>query len=358
MENFLDVVSVLVISFVFCVVSVKLLKPLAVYINLVDKPGGRKKHVGAVPLVGGIAIFGSVALSSFVLIQQITFLRFFILAGGLIVFLGMLDDRYQLGARSRLVGQFLISCVFVYGLNIHIHTFGNLAGIGPLEAGWLGYVFTVLSLVGVTNAMNMLDGLDGLVGGVSLVSFLGLSILFALNGHSSLYVLCLIFIGAISAFLVFNLTGNRGVRKVFLGDAGSMFLGLALGVLLISGSQQVNVAFEPITALWFVMLPMTDMFTIMYRRIKRGRSPMTPDRTHVHHIFLRAGMTKRSALLWLLLIQSLLIFIGWYSVEVVSETFSFMLALMFVAGYQYAMKRSWKLIRWFRRRGGMIPLNG
>lgn len=344
---------ILAFSFVATLGGVSLLKPIAFWANLVDKPGGRKQHDGLIPLIGGIAIYLSVVLTTFIFLEQPIFIRLFLLAGGLIVFMGMIDDRYDLSARTRLVGQLLICSIFVYGLEVRIDSFGDLFGLGEMHAGILAYPLTILSLMGAMNAFNFLDGMDGLVGSVAIVSFVGLVALFGNNGDMNFQYLCMAFVGATSAFLIFNIFGQPGgrrVQKVFMGDAGSMFLGLSLGVLLINGSQGESPAFSPITSLWLVLLPMTDMFTIMYRRIRRGRSPMAPDRTHIHHMLLRAGFKKHQTLNIMVLMQLLFVSIGIVVLEQgYPEVASFILVVIFVLLYQLMMKRSWRLIRWARR---------
>lgn len=347
-------IIILAFSFFTAFAIVRILKPIAFWANLVDKPGGRKKHDGLIPLVGGIAIYLSVFVSTVLFLEQPIFIRLFLMAGGLLVFLGMVDDRYDLSPRSRIVGQILICSLFVYGLDVRIESFGDLLGLGELDAGILSYPLTVLSLMGAMNAFNFLDGMDGLVGSVAMVSFVGLVALFGANGDVNFQLLSMSFVGATGAFLVFNIWGKpqrRNFKKVFMGDAGSMFLGLSLGVLLIKGSQGEEAAFSPVTSLWLVLLPMTDMFTIMYRRIKRGRSPMAPDRTHIHHMLLRAGFKKHQTLHVMVLIQLAFVSLGIFIMERgYPELTSFVLAVAFVLLYQLIMKRSWRLIRWARRR--------
>ncbi len=345
--------GILAVSFILAFLCVKILKPLAYWVELVDKPGGRKKHQGVIPLIGGVAIYASVSITSLIFLEQPIFIRLFLLAGGLIVFMGMIDDRYDISARFRLVGQLIICGIFVYGLDVHIDSFGDILGIGELNPGWLGYPLTILSLMGVINAFNMLDGMDGLVGSITMVCFAGLVALFGANGNTTFQMLSMAFVGAIGAFLIFNIWGNPGhknLKKIFMGDAGSMFLGLSVGVLVIYGSQGPVNAFAPVTALWLVLLPMTDMFTIMYRRIRRGRSPMAPDRTHIHHILLRAGFSKTNTLHIMVFVQVLFVGLGvWVVSSGFSEAFSFFLALGFVVAYQILMKRSWRFIRWKKR---------
>jgi len=121
-------------------------------------------------------------------------------------------------------------------------------------------------------------------------------------------------------------------------------------VLLVHGSQPGVAAFTPATALWFVLLPITDMFTIMYRRIKRGRSPMAADRTHIHHILMRAGFSAKQTLYVMLVVQGAFVVTGILTLKVgVPEWMSFCLAILFVAAYQILLRRSWRFIRWSKR---------
>ncbi len=346
--------GVLIAAFAITFAIIKTLKPIACMIGLVDKPGGRKRHNGAIPLIGGIAIFCGVFLSVYIFVDQPLFIRLFMVGGSLLVFMGAVDDRYNLSARFRLVGQLLIASIFVYGLDTQLSNFGNLFGMGDINVGWFGYPLAILALLGAINAFNMLDGMDGLVGGISLISFVGLIYLFGASGSLVLSLLCTAFVGALSAFLIFNLWGNKPrsrLAKIFMGDAGSMFIGLSVGVLLIQGSQSEAVAFSPLAAMWFVLLPMTDMATIIYRRVKRGRSPMAPDRTHIHHVLMRAGFTPIQTLQIMLLCQSLLVLLGVLTVtQNIAEPVSFIGILLFVAMYQLLLKRSWQFIRWNKRR--------
>lgn len=348
-------IAVLVVAFAVTFGMVKLLQPLAYMVELVDKPGGRKQHDGVVPLIGGIAVFSGIFLTGYLFLDQPTFIRMFMIGGGFMVFLGAIDDRYDISPRVRVVAQVLIASIFVYGLGIYLENFGDLLGLGEIHVGWFGYLLAILSLVGVVNAFNMLDGIDGLVGALALISFAGLAFLFSNAGQVNLALLSILFIGAISAFLVFNIWGTpsrkKRINKVFMGDAGSMLVGLSLGVLLIYGSQGAAPAFKPTAAIWFVLLPMTDMFTLMYRRVRRGKSPLAPDRTHIHHILIRAGFKPWQTLFILVVLQSMLVFIGVSMMQYgVSEVVSFASAVGLVLLYQLWMKRSWRFIRWSKRR--------
>ena len=349
----------LIAAFVVTFVMIKLLQPFAYWLELVDKPGGRKTHDGIVPLVGGIAVFSGLFISAYVFLDQPIFIRFFMLGCAFMVFLGAVDDRYDISPRTRLIGQVLIACIFVYGLQITLSSFGNLFGYGDVKVGWFGYVLAVLSLVGVVNAFNMLDGIDGLVGSLGLICFVGLAYLFGMANLFNVSLLAVLFVGALSAFLIFNIWGTpskqKRINKIFMGDAGSMLLGLAVGVLLIFGAQPETGAFKPVVAIWFVLLPMTDMFTLMYRRVRRGKSPVAPDRTHIHHILVRAGFKPWQALYILVLTQAALVMTGIVlSLYGLPDVVSFSCAIAFVGLYQLLMKRSWRFIRWNKKRYTLI----
>ncbi|WP_053979368.1 undecaprenyl-phosphate alpha-N-acetylglucosaminyl 1-phosphate transferase [Marinagarivorans algicola] len=346
--------AVLGVAFLVTVAAVKVIRPLAVSVGLVDKPGGRKQHDGAIPLIGGLAMFVGLFLSSYIMLEQPTFVRVFMLGGAMIVFMGAMDDRYDISARFRLVAQLLIAALFVYGLKLGVASFGNLLGLGEIRLGWLGYPFALVAIIAVINAVNMLDGIDGLVGGLGLTSFMGLALLyFGASGLNTAW-LCFALVGALMGFLVFNLWGkpsHKRFKKVFMGDAGSMFVGLALAVLLLYGASEQTAAFKPVTALWFVLLPLTDMITLMYRRVKRGKSPLSPDRTHIHHILMRAGFNSRQTLYIMLFVQLVLVCMGMmFNYLPGAEAISFSCCLVFVLAYQLLMKRSWRFIRWNKRR--------
>lgn len=345
----------LLVAFMATFGMIKILQPFAYLIDLVDKPGGRKHHNGVIPLTGGISVFVGIFITAYLFLDQPIFIRLFMVGGGFIVFIGAVDDRYDISPRLRLVGQILVASIFVYGLDMYLQNFGNLIGFGDVSVGWLGYPLAVLSLVGVVNAFNMLDGMDGLIGSMTIITFLGLAFLFNAAGQSNMGLLAILFVGAISAFLIFNIWGKpsreRKIGKTFMGDAGSMFLGLSVGVLVIFGSQGESASFSPCVAVWFVLFPMTDMFTLMYRRVRRGKSPLAPDRTHIHHILMRAGFNSWQSLYILVAAQALLVACG-VAIEVlgIPEYISFLGVVSFIGMYQLLMRRAWRFVRWNKRR--------
>ncbi|MNU86059.1 Undecaprenyl-phosphate alpha-N-acetylglucosaminyl 1-phosphate transferase [compost metagenome] len=152
-------------------------------------------------------------------------------------------------------------------------------------------------------------------------------------------------------YLLVNLNIPPFKRKIFLGDAGSMFLGFVIGYLVLFGSQhhELEQAFRPVTALWLIGLPLMDMVGIMIRRIRKGQSPLRPDRNHLHHILLHAGFTSREALLLIVVANLGIVFFGIFSEQVqLPEWLMMALYLLLFAAYSYCLSHAWKLGRWVK----------
>lgn len=272
-----------------------LLRPLAVAIGLVDLPDARKSHQGPIPLIGGVAIF--IAVGAACLVPQATGLSAgapeivsFLLGGLLLVCVGLVDDYIELSPFARLLAQTAAAIAMIYG-GIVLSDLGNLTPSG--DTLWLGILaapFTIFATIGVINALNMCDGLDGLSGSQALVSLTGFGIALSLWGYGGHAGLLLVLAGGVIGFLLFNMRlPGRSRAAIFLGDAGSMFLGFALTWFAISLSQGPKRVLHPAAALWFIMVPIMDAVAMMLRRMIKGRSPFSPDREHLHHILLLAG---------------------------------------------------------------------
>jgi undecaprenyl-phosphate alpha-N-acetylglucosaminyl 1-phosphatetransferase len=279
----------------------RLMHPVAVLIDLLDKPCNRKQHTGSVPLIGGIAVFGGLAVAMLFSAELALHSRLFLVSAAMMVFIGMLDDKYDLSVRIRLIGQLIAASVIIFGGDLYISNLGNLFGLGAVDMGMAGIVFTYLAVLAAMNAYNMIDGIDGLLGSMGIISFFSIGLLAAINGHAELQLIATLAGFALIPFLFCNLSISKRYRKVFMGDAGSMFVGLAVVWLLTLATQSKFTSAEtaiisPATSLWLVAVPIMDMVTIMVRRAKNGVNPTTPDRDHVHHFYMRAGYCPRKTL--------------------------------------------------------------
>ncbi len=311
-------------SFLF----IEFVTPISVWAGLVDKPNTvRKHHVGDVPLAGGIAVFISTLIGCFIWLgAELVAIKIFLLASTVVVFIGVLDDKYELSVRARLVGQIVISLLLVVGAQTNLSRLGDLFGLGSIYLGpEFSFLLTAFSVVAVINAFNMLDGMDGLLGCVSIVPLMSVGFLMFNSGSNTLASLAMIMSAAIVPFLIYNIgVGGKKFSKIFLGDAGSMFLGLGVLFLMISGSQGTAPSFRPVTALWLTAIPLMDLATVTARRIYNKTPIFSADKEHLHHVLRRAGFSDFQILFAVVIISMIFAVVGiWGEFREVSESVMF-----------------------------------
>ncbi|WP_189644599.1 UDP-N-acetylglucosamine 2-epimerase [Luteimonas gilva] len=283
------------------------MRPWARRIGLVDKPDGRKRHRGRIPLIGGLCFFLGTLVGLSYLGYFDRFVSSLMAGAALIVVAGVLDDANDLSVRSRLAVEAGAIALVIAASNIYV----DELGIYGLRLGVLGIPFTIVAIIGVINAFNMLDGIDGLAASVAMTS-IGAILLFDQTGWASPGVLLLlqVLFAALIPYLCVNLGWPDG-RKIFMGDAGSTLIGFLLAWSLVFLSHGKVERLAPISVLWCVALPIMDTLAVMYRRIRQGRSPFKPDRQHLHHLVLDAGIPPRMALILIVAGSGLLILIGY-----------------------------------------------
>lgn len=320
------------IAFTITVITILALRPVAVRINLIDRPGGRKTHHGEVPIIGGVGMFIGTACGLFFAPVPLPFLPPLLSALLLMVLTGMLDDRFHLSPWTRLPFQFAAAAIVVFGTNTHISMLGSLFGLGELALpGLSGQLFSVFLLVALINAFNMLDGMDGLAGMAGMVAFIALAQLSIEKQDVSTAIVCSIAAASTTAFLIFNapIPGN-GRLRCFMGDAGSTFLGLALGwtVLRLSGSDTNHIS--PIAVTWIIALPVLELICSVFRRLLNGQSPFHADAAHFHHLLIKAGFNVRATFALFTLAATLFALIGMTLINLKSTDLS-NLALLIAA---------------------------
>ena len=286
-------------SFFTCWLAIVALRPLAVAVDLVDRPGGRKTHHGDVPIVGGLAMFVGIVLGVGLLPVPGNNAGAFLAACAVLVTVGLIDDRFDLSPWTRFPGQITAAVVLIVGSGTTVTTLGDLFGHGPIDFSGLGsLLFTVFIIISAINAFNMLDGMDGLAGTVALASYVAIAYIAASAGLSTPLAISLVMIGVVCAFLIFNVPlRSNGRAQCFMGDAGSTVLGVSVAWLFIQISQAPGPV-KPISAvntLWFVALPVYELVWSTIRRVIRGVSPFKADSDHFHHMLLKAGFSTRSA---------------------------------------------------------------
>ena len=319
-----------VLTFVVTVVFMFVLRPIASAVGLVDVPGGRKKHGMPVPLIGGIAM--SVALGfGTTLVDHPEFWNPSILGIYLLVVVGTVDDRFDLPPNVRLIAQSCAAMLVVFASGITITNLGQPLFF-KLPLGLLSVPFTLLFIMTLINAFNLTDGIDGLAGGLALLSLIAMAIV---GVNTDVFSLILLLIAVVLAFLIFNFPLHvvQPVRT-FMGDAGSTFLGLAIASIGVWLSQGVEPRIAPVIGLWFVAVPVFDLFSTIIRRSTEGKSPFAPDHGHLHHVLVDCGLSRRATLAWMLILAGVCVAIG-----VLGDRFDLpdgvMLVGWFVAGTAY-----------------------
>lgn len=270
--------------------------------HLLDIPDARKIHSGMVPRIGGIAIAVSTLLTVALCAVYSPQIAGFIIGSAVIVLFGVLDDRVDLDYRIKFSGQ-IVAAIIAFMSGISIETLPFLEGVSlpPVIACPL----TILILLGATNAFNLLDGLDGLAAGCASLSLLAIAALALVSTpEANLVVVILASLGGILGFLRYN----THPAVVYMGDAGSQFLGFVIGALAILLIDSGGGALRPALILPLLGLPVIDTAMVMLLRIREGRSPFSPDRNHIHHKLLSIGLKHHEAVGTIYLVQATIVF--------------------------------------------------
>jgi UDP-GlcNAc:undecaprenyl-phosphate/decaprenyl-phosphate GlcNAc-1-phosphate transferase len=287
--------------------AIFVLRRVAEPLGLVDRPNDRKHHVGEVPLIGGLAMITGLLVGAVWYGRFHYFAEMLLGTSVVLAVVGTLDDRHDLSVRVRLAVQIASILTVIATTGVYIHTLGHIFGY-QLELGWLGIPLTVAAVIGLLNAFNMMDGIDGLAGGLTLVSIGAIALFTRADPLHGMLVLMALLATAVLPYLAVNM-GFLG-RKIFMGDAGSMVVGYLLAWSLIRLSQSPRTHLSPVDVLWCVALPVLDTLAVMYRRLREGQSPFKPDRGHIHHILLRAGLSPRAALITLVALAAAVAILG------------------------------------------------
>lgn len=261
-----------------------LLIPLAGRHGLLDVPNGRHDHARPTPLVGGMGIFAGVLTAALLRGDLTPSFIAYLAAAGLVLLAGIVDDRRDMPWRLRIVVQACAALILAIG-GVQAVSIGHL-----LQFGIWAIPFSVFATVGSINAINMIDGCDGLAGSLVMIALIFFVALAAAAGNAALAANLLLIVGALVAFLAFNLRRpGLPAARLFLGNGGSALLGLTVVWAAFSLAQTPGNASAGIVAPWLVAIPLIDCVVVMLRRLLEGRSPFCADRNHLHHLLRDAG---------------------------------------------------------------------
>jgi UDP-GlcNAc:undecaprenyl-phosphate GlcNAc-1-phosphate transferase len=295
-----------IVGMVVTMVCLPVLGRLANKWLIIDHPGVRKVHSMPIPRVGGVAMALGVFIAALLTIDLQVADRWFLIAAAVLLIFGVLDDRFDLDYRIKLIGQLLAVSIVVLAGDVRIHSIALDDRLWLPD--WVCFPLTVFFLVGVTNAVNLADGLDGLAGGTTFLCLCAVALLSSIGVPGSSTALALAFAGAVLGFLRFN----THPASVFMGDAGSQLLGFGIGVLAIRATQSMTSEISAAIPILLLAVPILDTLSVMVQRVGEGRSPFSPDKNHIHHKLLALGFGHHQAVMVIYVVQGALFVIAYF----------------------------------------------
>jgi len=325
---------------------IPLVRRVAPRLGLVDMPDPRKVHTVPIPRVGGWGITLGTLLPLLLVLRLDPLVQSFLIGGAILFAFGIWDDARTLGHWPKFVGQLAAVGAVVYYGDLWVSRVPFIDGTLPAD---LGKPFTMFALIGVINAINHSDGLDGLAGGESVLSLIALAILGYMSDSPLVLSISLATIGGIFGFLRYN----SHPAYVFMGDSGSQVLGFTLGFLVVYLTQVANTALSGALPLLILGLPIADILSVLYQRIRAGMNWFKATRNHVHHRLLQLGFDHSETVVIIYLVQAAFV-VGAVLARYESDS---TVTLIYVAGISVlfwalhaAERRHWRLPR-----GGLEP---
>lgn len=335
-------------SFFISFIAIPSIIRIAEIKHLFDEPDHRKTHSSKTPTLGGIAIFAGLIFSlTFWSTQtEVVELQYIICSTILLFFMGIKDDLFNLVAYKKLIGQLLASFILVHYAGIKITTFYGLFGIDDLQT-IPSYLLSIFTIVVITNSFNLIDGIDGLAAIVGIISSVAFGYWF-LTAHVMQYaILSSCIAGALLGFFYYN----KSPAKIFMGDTGSLIVGVVLSILaikfiemnrILDKSHPNKVLSVPVVTLAILVIPMFDTLRVFSLRILQGRSPFSADKNHIHHLFLFLGFSHSKTILWLAVFNISTIFVVVYFQNIKGELllfFLFSICLIFSSILAYKVRK-------------------
>lgn len=306
------------IGFILVYLSIPTIIHVSKVKHLYDEPNERKATKKIVPTLGGVAIFIGLTLSTIIGTSDYTFheLKYLIAAITIMFFVGLKDDIVTISARKKLYMQILTAIILITLGDFRFTSLHGLLGIYEINyiSSFIISCFTIIVLI---NAFNLIDGIDGLASGVSILVASTLGTWFLLSGHKEYGIMCYGLVGSLIAFFLYNVFGNT--NKIFMGDTGSLILGITMSIIIIkfnefniNSSSPVAISSAPAVSLGVLILPIIDTLRVFFIRISEGKSPFTPDMNHIHHKLLKIGHSHLHSTMIIIAINSVFVAMGFF----------------------------------------------
>lgn len=264
--------------------------------KLYDVPNERKVNKIVIPNLGGIALFVGISIGTLIGILKNSFPDWRFISATMIIlfFIGIKDDILIISARKKFAAQILCALILILLGNIRLTNLHGLFGLNEINYS-LSVFISLLTIIGTVNALNLIDGIDGLAASIGTMACIIFGFIFFRTDQINYAVLCAATTGSLVSFFVYNVYGKK--NKIFMGDTGSLILGLILCVSAIEynestiGQNEVLFRLSPVLSLSILAVPLFDMVRIFSIRILRRKSPFSPDMNHIHHKFLKLGLS-------------------------------------------------------------------
>lgn len=277
------------ISFLMVILSVPAIINIARAKKLFEPFEQRKVHKQRVPPLGGVAIFIGFTLAIIILTNgsDFNFIKYLVAGIILMFFVGLKDDLLVISPRKKIIIQLWAALILIILGNIRITNFHGMVGIYEIPY-WSSVLVSVFIIVVITNAFNLIDGVDGLAAGLAILAVTVMGFWFYVTANYQLSIICLALVGSLAGFFIYNVFGHS--CKLFMGDSGSLTVGIILSSLIIKFNE-LNVAsatafhFDtaPVISFAFIIVPLVDTLRVMTIRLAQRRSPFLPDKNHIHH---------------------------------------------------------------------------
>ncbi|MFN8291556.1 MAG: MraY family glycosyltransferase [Chitinophagaceae bacterium] len=311
----LDILLTASVAFIITFLAIPVVIQIAEQKKLYDVPDERKVHTRLIASLGGVGIFGGFLLASLLSVQGYLNpeFQYFFAAALVIFFLGLKDDLMILSATKKFIGQIIAASILIHLGGIRLDSMHGLLGFNELPEGF-SLALSYLTIIVVMNSFNLIDGVDGLASSLGILTMVVFGSYFFAVGYQAYALLAFSMAGSLVAFLIFN----HQPAKIFMGDSGSLMIGLINSILVIkfisiSDSPAVAIQVPAAVAVGFavLMVPLLDTLRVFSIRILNGRSPFTPDRNHVHHLLLDRGMSHAAVTFTCVTVNILFILMAW-----------------------------------------------
>ena len=292
--------------------------------HLFDEPDERSAHTSRTPTLGGLAIFAGFVISSslWVNVEQMPYFQFVIAACLVVFFIGIKDDILIIAPVTKFSGQITAALILIIFGGIRISNLHGFFGIHEISY-ITSTLITLLTILVVINGFNFIDGVDGLSASIGIVTAGAFTYWFLWSKNFQLATIALSLIGSLFAFFLFNVFGEK--NKIFMGDTGSLIIGLILSALVIEFNElntdktkECSIYPAPAVSFGILIIPLFDLMRVMFIRLVTGKPVLKPDKNHLHHQLLQLGLSHARVTLIISIVNLLFIYLVFYTARFIS----------------------------------------